>query len=91
MDVLFVGPSDLSIALGIFGQLDHPVYQQSIKAVALAAKKYNKAACVLLQDISEYEMYFDLGYRFLACGGDASFVASGATQMAKQMNEKNKT
>ncbi|MBA4053856.1 MAG: 2-dehydro-3-deoxyglucarate aldolase, partial [Marivirga sp.] len=29
VDVLFVGPNDLSLALGIFGQLDHPLYQQA--------------------------------------------------------------
>ncbi len=27
VDVLFVGPSDLSLALGIFGQFNHPAYQ----------------------------------------------------------------
>ena len=82
---LFVGPNDLSLALGIFGQLDHPLYQSAIKEVARAAKKYHKAAGVLLLDSKEYEMYFQLGYRFLACGGDGSFVAKGASEMAKQL------
>jgi 4-hydroxy-2-oxoheptanedioate aldolase len=88
VDVLFVGPSDLSLALGIFGQLDHPLYQQAIKDVAQAAKKYNKAAGVLLLDIREYEMYHKLGYRFLACGADGSFVAKGADEVLRQMNER---
>ena len=39
VDVLFVGPSDLSLAMGIFGQIHHPDYQQAIRAVAEAAKK----------------------------------------------------
>lgn len=88
VDVLFVGPSDLSLALGVFGQLDHPDYQRAIKAVAEAGKKYGKATGVLLQDIREYEMYFQLGYRFLACGADGSFVAKGADEMVKRLNEK---
>jgi len=86
VDVLFVGPNDLSLALGVFGQLDHPLYQQAIKEVARAAKKYNKAAGVLLMDGKEYEMYFQLGYRFLACGADGSFVAKGASEMVKQLS-----
>ena len=88
VDVLFVGPSDLSLALGIFGQFDKPAYQQAIKDVAAAAKKYGKAAGVLLQNIDEYEMYYQLGYRFLACGADGSFVARSAEALAKQMREK---
>ena len=87
VDVLFVGPSDLTMALGIFNQFDHPEYQKAIKNVADAAKKHQKASGVLLQDISEYKMYYQLGYRVLACGGDAAFVAKGARAMAKLMNE----
>ncbi|HEX8039227.1 MAG TPA: aldolase/citrate lyase family protein [Chryseosolibacter sp.] len=87
-DVLFVGPSDLSLALGIFGQRQHPLYQQAIRDVAAAAAKYGKVAGVLLQDISEYEMYHALGYRFLACGSESSFVARSAGDMARQLNLK---
>lgn len=85
VDVLFVGPSDLTLALGIFGQLDHPLYQEAIQKVADAARKHGKATGVLLLDILEYAMYFDLGYRFLACGADGSFVAKGAADLVKQM------
>ena len=87
VDVLFVGPSDLSLALGVFGQLDHPLYQQAIKDVATAAKKHNKATGVLMLNVSEQDMYFQLGYRFLACGGDVTFVVKGAAEMVKQLSE----
>jgi len=85
VDVLFVGPSDLTMALGIFNKFDHADYQQAIKEVAKAAKNHGKAAGVLLQDIKEYEMYHQLGYSVLACGGDAAFVSRGAAQMVAQM------
>lgn len=88
VDVLFVGPSDLTLSLGIFGQLDHPLYQQAIRSVAQAAKKYGKATGVLLLDPVEYEMYYQLGYRFLACGADATFVARGAEAMVHVLSEK---
>ncbi len=88
VDVLFVGPTDLSLALGVLSQFDHPDYQQAIKAVAQAAKKHGKATGVLLQDINEYEMYYQLGYRFLASGADSAFVARSADEMVKRMKEK---
>jgi 2-keto-3-deoxy-L-rhamnonate aldolase RhmA len=88
VDVLFVGPSDLSLAYGIFGQLQHPVYQQAIRDVAAAAQKHGKTAGVLLQDIQEYDLYYNLGYRFLGCGADSSFVAKGAAELAQGLRRK---
>jgi 4-hydroxy-2-oxoheptanedioate aldolase len=91
VDVLFVGPSDLSLALGVFGQLDHPTYQQAIKDVAQAARKHGKAAGVLLWDPSkEFDMYHQLGFRFLACGADGSFVVKGADEMIKNLKSLSK-
>ena len=90
VDVLFVGPNDLSLALGIFGQLDHALYQKAIRDVATAAEKHGKATGVLLQDVNEYEMYYQLGYRFLACGADSAFVRKGADELVKTLKEKAK-
>ena len=87
VDVLFVGPADLSLALGIFGQFNHPLYQQALTDVAAAAKKYKKSAGVLMLDINDYKMYYDHGYRFLAYGADGSFVVRGADEAVKQMNK----
>jgi len=88
VDVLFVGPNDLSLALGVFGQLDHALYQKAIRDVASAAKKHGKVTGVLLQDVNEYEMYYDLGYRFLACGADSAFVRKGADELVKTLRAK---
>lgn len=88
VDVLFVGPSDLSMAYGVFGQLNHPLYQQAIREVADAAEKNGKTPGVLLQHVHEYEMYRSLGYRFLACGADGSFVTHGAADMVNELNAR---
>jgi 4-hydroxy-2-oxoheptanedioate aldolase len=87
VDVLFVGPSDLTVSMGIFGQLQHEQYQKAIRDVAAAAKKHGKCAGVLLLDASEYEMYYKLGYRFLACGADGSFVRKSASDMVKRLSD----
>jgi len=88
VDVLFVGPSDLSLAYGIFGQLDHPLYQQAIRDVASAANKHGKMAGALLQDPEEHDMYYQLGYRFLGCGADGYFVSRGADELIKRLRKK---
>lgn len=88
VDVLFVGPSDLSLALGIFGQWENPIFLDAIKAVAEAAKKAGKAAGTLLLDPDDYGFYHQLGYRFLAAGSDLTFINQGAKQMVNLLNKK---
>jgi 4-hydroxy-2-oxoheptanedioate aldolase len=87
IDVLFVGPMDLSIALGVFGQLDHPRFMDALKATAAAAAKEGKAAGILLQNPEEFKKYYELGFRFIACSSDSSFVRIGACKMAERLNE----
>lgn len=88
VDILFLGPTDLSLALGIPGQFDHPDYQKAMKRIAEAARKYGKTAGVLLQNMNEYEMYYDNGYRFIASGADSTFVVKGAADTLQQMTNR---
>ena len=44
IDVLFVGPADLSMSLGIFGEFQHPQFLDAIKKTAEAASRHGKAA-----------------------------------------------
>ena len=88
VDVLFVGPSDLSLALGIFGQWDHPVFVEAVRATGEAARRHGKAAGVLFLDPGQYAFYYDHGFRFLACGSDMTFLSQGATAMARLLNDQ---
>jgi 4-hydroxy-2-oxoheptanedioate aldolase len=87
IDVLFVGPTDLSIALNVYGQPDHPRFINAIKATADAAKKEGKAAGILLHKPEEFEKYYEFGFRFIACGSDSGFVQGSARNMAGSLSE----
>ncbi len=86
IDVLFIGPADLTMELGIFGQFDHPLYIKAISDTVLAAQKANKAVGILFFNIEEYKKYHDLGIRFLACGSDSVFVADSARTLSKKLD-----
>ncbi|WP_431216426.1 HpcH/HpaI aldolase family protein [Puia sp. P3] len=85
IDVLFIGPSDLSMELGIFGQLDHPLFRDALKATVSAAQKAGKAVGILLQNADDFRIYHELGIRMIACGADGSFVSQGARNMATKL------
>jgi 4-hydroxy-2-oxoheptanedioate aldolase len=86
VDVLFIGPSDLSMSLGIFSQFDHPLYRKALKDTIDAAKKYGKATGILLFNPDDYNTYYEMGIRMIACGADASFVADGARNMSAKLS-----
>ena len=87
VDVLFVGPMDLSIALGVYGKPDHPKFVEAIKATADAAAKEGKAAGILLKNPTEFKRYYDFGFRFIACGSDGVFVQEGASRTAETLKQ----
>ena len=86
VDVLFIGPADLSMELGIFGQFDHPRFKEALRETVNAAQKAGKATGILFFNPDAYQTYHDLGIRMIACGADATFVADGARNLAKKLD-----
>jgi 2-dehydro-3-deoxyglucarate aldolase/4-hydroxy-2-oxoheptanedioate aldolase len=78
VDVLFVGPADLSHEMGIPGELADPRFVGALERVASAAAAHGKAAGMLVRDASEVEAYLARGYRFLAIGSDSGLIMHGA-------------
>ena len=78
VDVLFVGPADLSHALGIPGRFDDPIFDEALRTVAEAAAASGKAAGILLRTAAELAGYVERGYRFVGLGSDGGFVIDGA-------------
>lgn len=77
VDVLFVGPADLSHSLGIPGQFANPVYQAALHKVVSACRANGKAAGILLYDPASFKPHLDLGFTFVGIGADVSFVNDG--------------
>jgi 4-hydroxy-2-oxoheptanedioate aldolase len=78
VDVLFVGPADLSHALGVPGRFGDPSYQGALRSVVDACRANGKAAGILLYDPASFEPHLELGFTFVGLGADASFVREGA-------------
>jgi len=78
VDVLFVGPTDLSHAMGIPGRFDEPAFVEALRTVSAATERAGKAAAILLRTADDAPRYVDLGYRFIGIGSDLNFVIDGA-------------
>jgi 2-keto-3-deoxy-L-rhamnonate aldolase RhmA len=72
IDVGWIGHYDLTNALGIDGQFDHPRYKAAVKKLAAACKRHGKAAGFLCGDVKTGRRYLDWGFRILCYGTDSS-------------------
>ena len=80
--MLFVGPFDLSIGLGVGGQFEHPEFLAALEQVVAGAKGAGKAAGILLQRPDQVAETIERGFSFIALGSDGGLVANGMAQLA---------
>ena len=78
VDVLFVGPTDLSHSLGVPGRFDDPGYLAALERVTTAAEAAGKATGILLRDAAALPRHRELGFRFIGLGSDGAFISDGA-------------
>lgn len=87
VDVLFVGPADLSASLGIFGEWDHERYVDAIERVVSAAEEYDIAAGILAIDAEDVTEQLAMGFRFTVAGVDATHVVDGCRKAMSAYEE----
>jgi 2-dehydro-3-deoxyglucarate aldolase/4-hydroxy-2-oxoheptanedioate aldolase len=76
VDVLFVGPLDLSFALGVPLQFDRPRFTDALDRVLSAASRHGKAAGILAANAALAARYVERGFRFVAIGSDSTMLAA---------------
>lgn len=82
---IFVGPYDLSVALGVAGDMGNKALLDAIariQAVCAAAGKYSFIYAGAADAASRY---FDMGYSSVACGTDASLLIGAFRSMATKI------
>lgn len=86
-DVLVIGPTDLSIALGIPGKFDHPTFTAAAEKVVAAAEKNKKTAGIHVGSVKDCERFAKLGFRYLMCSADGAMLKSASNELASAMKE----
>ena len=81
IDVLFVGPSDLSHSLGIPGAFDNPAYGDAVDRIVAAAARHGKILGVHLPSPAAAGRYLELGFTFVSVAGDGQLLGA-ATRRA---------
>ena len=76
VDVLFVGPGDLTLGLGKFGKTDDPEVRAILQTVADACARHGKVAGIPCAP-EQVRGYHEMGFRFFNVTSDYRCVFSG--------------
>jgi 2-keto-3-deoxy-L-rhamnonate aldolase RhmA len=87
VDVLFIGPLDLSVSLGIAKQFDHPGMRKARAEVVAACREFGKAAGILLSTESQIDETIAEGFTFVGMGSDGAAAASGLAKIASTLKK----
>ena len=81
VDVLFVGPNDLSASLGAFRQFDRPEFKSAVDHILKATQRHGISAGYMCSTAEEVLEKVDQGFRFVCAGSDARLLGGAAGAM----------
>lgn len=85
VDLLFVGPADLALSIGSFGDQDK--LGEAIGRVAEAGRVAGKALGIFVMDAAGIARWAPLGFSLFIVGSDSMYLGGGAAAMAKAAGE----
>lgn len=77
VDVLFIGPMDLTTSLGIQEQFDHPRFHECLGKISQAARRAGKATGILLLNPALLALCAQYGITVVALGSDGGHALTG--------------
>lgn len=87
VDGIFVGPFDLTIALGIPAQFDHPIFKDALARIYKACRDNNKFAFIFGANTDQAKFYKDYGFDAVTCSMDASIMIDAFKSMLETVKE----
>lgn len=87
VDGVFIGPADLSAAMGHRGNPGHPDVQAAIEDAIVRIQRAGKAAGILSADETLARRYIELGAAFVAVGVDTTVLMRGLQTLAGKFKD----
>lgn len=88
VDGVFIGPADLSAALGFLGDNRNPAVREAILGALARLKKAGKPAGILAPVEEDAKFWIDQGFSFVALGNDVALLARQAEALCARFRGK---
>ena len=81
------GPFDLTIALGIPAQFDHPIFKEALARIYKACRDNNKFTFIFGANSEQAKYYRDYGFDAVTCSMDASIMIEAFKNMLETVKK----
>jgi 2-keto-3-deoxy-L-rhamnonate aldolase RhmA len=87
LDVVCVGPQDLSISMGVPGDFGHPDFVAALRTLVATCAGRGVATGMVEREGANQRRWYELGMRFLVTGSDGYFIGKGAADAVAAIQE----
>ena len=89
IDILFVGPYDLSQALGVTGEVDNPIVIKKMKEIISRAKSKGKVIGTFVDNMEMLKLWRNVGVQYLSYSVDIGIFTEACENLANEINGNN--
>jgi len=88
IDVLLIGPMDLSQTLGVPGRFNRPEFIGAVREVVRAGREHGVASGIHAPNVAQCRFWRDEGMTFLACSSEVGMIAGGLASARRAFEEE---
>ncbi len=87
LDVVCIGPQDLSISLGVPGAFNDPLFLETVATIVEKCTRHGVRVGMVSREARTFKLWHEMGIRFLVCGSDGSLLLQAARQDVEFLRE----
>ncbi|MCA1023839.1 HpcH/HpaI aldolase family protein [Halobacillus litoralis] len=87
VDVVFIGPMDLSQSLGVIGESDHPKVKAAITQVVKKIKAAGKVVGMVAPNAKVAREYINMGVQYVTISSDQGMIANLGQSIIQQLKD----
>jgi 2-keto-3-deoxy-L-rhamnonate aldolase RhmA len=92
VDAVMIGPHDLSLSLGVVGQMKHPLMAEAYEKIIATCRKFGVAPGIHLTEFDQAQEWLAKGMRFFTFQNDIRMLVdagkSSTAQLRQFINQK---
>lgn len=87
VDVMMIGPADLSISLGVPGDFQNPKLVDAIEGIKETCIRRGVIPGIQMRSLANARFWRERGMKFLGCGSETSFMMERAVEVANVLSK----
>jgi 2-dehydro-3-deoxyglucarate aldolase/4-hydroxy-2-oxoheptanedioate aldolase len=85
LDVVMVGPADLSISLGVPGQFEHPLLVSTVDKIIEKCNRHGVVPGIQVRSVAQAKFWAERGMRFVGSGAEHGLLLEKAKEAVAQL------